>query len=54
MKLNIYFLFWINVSMPYIDLYSQLHTYTNKYDAHVELSKKLYNRNIEGVTNLPS
>ena len=29
--------------MPYIDLYSQLHTCTNKYDAHAELSKKLYN-----------
>ena len=43
MKLNIYFLFRINVSMPYIDLYSQLHTCTNKYDAHAELSKKLYN-----------
>ena len=29
--------------MPYIDLYSQLHTCTNKYDAYAELSKKLYN-----------
>ena len=35
--------------MPYVDLYSILHPYTNKYDAHVVFLAKTVQCNTEGV-----